>query len=804
MAMAGLFCHSALLAQSGWRELGEQTSSMYNGIGYMTHDSSGNVYAFMGASVFKWDHNNWTELGGAAHLNPYVYPRQPIAADRAGHTYFLSGAKNAAGNLYVSSWTAGGWTELGGANTIPANHVLFAITTDKAGNVYVSGNFGPTGRCDVVKWDGSSWSFLGTGATALGVFSSVGRLAADDSGNVYASSGFTNASGKEYVMKWNGSNWAELGGTDALNANGLIRSLAAAPDGTVYAAGSFTNDSGHYYVARYSNGSWTELRSAGSRLRANAAMYAVDVDAHGNVYAAGAFTNAGGKRYVAKWNGSTWVEMGTSNPAADVGFIMAIDAVDSVNVYQTGGRANDLGRVHIAKWDGMQWKEQGDGSRSLNTNAGIVCLVTDSRQNLYAGGNFTEKNGRSSVAKWNDTAWAQMAPGVISGPPYSGGIHAVATDTAGNVYAAGGVMNDLGGASRYYVAQWKDTGWVEVGQQNELGASASISSIITDKAGNLYAAGKFANAAGYQYVAKWNGSTWLELGTGANALAANNEIATLAVDHSGNIYAAGMFTNSVGYYYVAKWDGSSWTEVVGNNRMWAGDHILSLATDTAGSLYAAGRFANAGGQKYVAKWDGSNWKALGNSGMNDIIWEINCSKHGLLYAVGAFTNSTGEHYVARWDGSGWSQLGAGFRSIGVLSNILSVASDTLGNVFVAGSCVLNTRMQHCVAVYKDTIVKATGVQSVPIGIREPLTIFPNPSKGQFMIEGSRAHSAGSTTLFVELFDMLGRKVYQSKEHVQGSGWTSTVQLAGYVANGIYQLRVTCADEIFEAQVIVHR
>ena len=45
---------------------------------------------------------------------------------------------------------------------------------------------------------------------------------------------------------------------------------------------------------------------------------------------------------------------------------------------------------------------------------------------------------------------------------------------------------------------------------------------------------------------------------GGNTLMADASIRTLCTDRADNIYAAGWFTNSSGKYYVAKWNGSTW------------------------------------------------------------------------------------------------------------------------------------------------------------------------------------------------------------------------------------------------------
>jgi hypothetical protein len=90
----------------------------------------------------------------------------------------------------------------------------------------------------------------------------------DASGKIYAAGDFKNSNGKNFVATWNGTDWTELGvGATALNATNSILSLASYND-TLYAAGWFINSSSEYYVAKWNGNTWSELGKT-SPLRAN-------------------------------------------------------------------------------------------------------------------------------------------------------------------------------------------------------------------------------------------------------------------------------------------------------------------------------------------------------------------------------------------------------------------------------------------------------------------------------------------------------------------------------------------------------
>src|SRR6185503_20944601 len=78
------------------------------------------------------------------------------------------------------------------------------------GDLYVAGRFTSAGGVEashIAKWDGNSWSALGSG-----VNSDVFALVVSRS-DLYVGGTFTNAGGvlANNIAKWNGSSWGALG-----------------------------------------------------------------------------------------------------------------------------------------------------------------------------------------------------------------------------------------------------------------------------------------------------------------------------------------------------------------------------------------------------------------------------------------------------------------------------------------------------------------------------------------------------------------------------------------------------------------
>jgi len=376
--------------------------------------------------------------------------------------------------LICSASQAQAWIELGvGPNALRANNTIWSLLADPSGNIYAAGGFTDSatyieGHSYVAKWNGSSWSTLGTDANALNANNAIYSIIQDISNNIYAAGNFVDNSGYQYVAKWNGTAWSELSG---LNATQPIYSLATDVAGNIYAAGSFTDAnfaSGHNYVAMWNGSSWKELGldsiSLLGGIGADSSIYALAVDRAGYLYAGGAFTDTSGYHYVAKWNRAT------------------------------------LG--------GGSWAPLGTDTTALKANGSINAIITDTFGNVYVGGTFTDSFGYYYIAKWNGQNWTELSnPNPDSNQMnILGPINSLALDSVGNVYA-GGMIPDSNG-NFFFVIVWNGSQLLVANNNGSspLDANASVFAMTSDKYGNIYAAGDFTDDSLYQYVAEFTGN----------------------------------------------------------------------------------------------------------------------------------------------------------------------------------------------------------------------------------------------------------------------------------------------------------
>jgi hypothetical protein len=302
-------------------------------------------------------------------------------------------------------------------------------------DVYVGGYFTTAGTCIIgcnyiAKWDGTTWSPLGTGMS--GFPSAAVNAIAISGTDVYAGGWFTSAgtctSGCNRIAKWDGASWSPLG----TGMNETVYAIAIS--GTnVYAGGHFTSAgtcnsaAGCNRIAKWDGSSWSPLGS-GMSSRVNAiAISGTDVYAGGEFYSAG--TCVIGCDYIAKWNGSSWSPLGTGMN----NYVHAL-AISGTDVY-AGGEFNSAGACtsgcyRIAKWDGSSWSP-------LGTGMGFhVLALAISGTDVYAGGWFTNAStcdsaaGCKYIAKWDGSTWSPLGTGMNSV------VQALAINSAG-VYAGG-------------------------------------------------------------------------------------------------------------------------------------------------------------------------------------------------------------------------------------------------------------------------------------------------------------------------------------------------------------------------------
>jgi len=637
-------------------------------------------------------------IGGSAYA-------LSVFDDGGGPALHVGGTFTTAGGVVannIAKWDGSSWSALGSGVEGSALFVAALAVYDDGGGpaLYVGGSFTTAGGVatnNIAKWNGSSWSAVGIGAdgfavTALAVYDDGGGPA------LYAAGDFTTAAGvaANAIARWDGSSWTALGS----GLSGGVNTLSVHDDGSgpaLFAGGGFTAAGGvaASKIARWDGSSWSALGSglSGGVNPGVNALVEYDDGSGPALYAGGGFTTAGGgpANRIAKWDGSSWSALGSEvgGPNPDVFALSVYDDGSGPGLYASGNFTTAGGTAvnGLARWDGSNWSALGS---EVNTPWCMGVYDDGSGSALYVGGAFGGTVlGFTGVARWDGAEWS----GLGSGMPGSVLALAVHDDGSGHALYAGGNFSTAGSSPANKIAKWNGSSWSALGSGMG-GTFPSVQALVVSDDGGgpaLYAGGSFTTAGGVaaNNIARWNGSSWSALGSGMSG--ANLRVSALVVYDDGGgpaLYAGGSFTTAGGVAAnnIAKWNGSSWS-ALGSGLSGGLIALVEYDDGTGPSLYAAGQFATAGGGAVsnIARWNGSSWSALG-SGMNSVVHALSVYDDGTgpsLYAGGQFGTAGGvaASRIARWDGSSWGALGSGMND---RVRALSVFDDGGGPALIAG------------------------------------------------------------------------------------------------------------------------
>lgn len=316
-------------------------------------------------NIAAWDGSNWSTLntglqGGDGGFSPIgsvnaltVYNSNLIAAG-----IFTSAATTTLCN--IAQWNGTSWANI--ANTMGWTTYMPILTSLVVYNnkLIAAGTFtsiAGTAALNIAQWDGSNWSSLGTGIENYTAFSGFGtvRALAVFNNELYAGGTFTNAGGTTVsnIAKWNGTSWSTVGtGISSCNYYG-ITSLGVY-NNELYAGNSTTG------ISKWNGTVWSTvgggLGPAGCISTVNSiCIYNNKLIVGGDFSLAGIETTY----YIAAWDGTTWSYIGGIQGYN--GFDYPVNTVSAYSgCLYAGGRiasANDFPQVvnlnHVSSFCGI-------------------------------------------------------------------------------------------------------------------------------------------------------------------------------------------------------------------------------------------------------------------------------------------------------------------------------------------------------------------------------------------------------------------------------------------------------------------
>jgi hypothetical protein len=628
---------------------------------------------------------NWISLGGILGVDGEVYSE---VVDGVGDVY-VGGRFSIGGNVFANSvakWNGSSWSALGSG--IDGDVYALALSGT---NLYVGGiftNAGGVSATNVALWNGSYWSPLSSGISGSSPagYAAVNALAVSGT-NLYVGGDFANAGGvpASNIAEWNGSAWSALG-PEPWASDEAVSALAVSGN-TLFAGGSFDYFSQNGQVVygiiyQWSGSSWSPV---GTGLPYHAYVDVFALAASGtNLFAGGSFGTSG-VSFVAQWNGISWSDLGL-----DTGGLVNSLAVSGTNLY-VGGAFTNVGEVlatNIATWNGSSWSPLGSGI-SGGFNGPFVDALAVSGTNLFAGGSFYAAGNlsASSIAYWNGSSWSALGSGIGYNAVDDAQVSALAV--SGDILYVGGIFSTMGNAPANNIAEWNGKIWSPLGMGITGAGADGIGPHVTALAAagsNLYVGGDFSNAGGgtANSIVQWNGTSWSTLGSGISdggLYGYGSAVNAMAVSGT-NLYVGGNFANAGGIAAsnIAQWNGESWSPLTSG----INGFVYALAASGT-NLYAGGYFTEAGGvaATNIAIWNGTSWSSL-RAGRPSSINALAVSGPN-LYVGGNFgaIGGVAANDIAQWNGTSWSALGSGI--LGTLGPSVYAIEVFGTNLFAAGN-----------------------------------------------------------------------------------------------------------------------
>ncbi len=604
---------------------------------------------------------------------------------------------------------------------------------------------------------------------------SIASLSVFDDGTgpaVYAGGSFEHAGGQsaKFVAKWDGTSWSAVGSPNALSGYNGVRALATFDDGTgeaLYAGGDFyiaDQGNGRRNIAKWDGTRWSIVgNGVNNRVLA---LHVFDDGTGPGLYVGGEFQTAGGLlvNQIAKWDGVQWSSLGTGT-SAFVTSLCTYDDGTGPALYVGGGFqvAGGIPAKMVAKWDGASWASLGSGMQGSTPEidrVNALAVFDDGHgSKLFAAGRFEVAGGQptSKIAAWDGANWSPLGPGF---PAFNDYVYSLAThdDGFGPALYVGGTFKVAGDQPAYGLARWDGSQWDKVGE----GFSGSVlSSVEFEHEGTrvLCFGGSigFAGRQSTRGFALWDGSMWIVHPTGPN-----NDVNSLAVFDDGSgpaLYATGLFNWIAGKAasHFAKWNGSRWSPVQpGFAYGYSTPNTLRVLDDGSGpAMYMGGPFIQAGNVRAngIAKWDGTTWSSLGLGVQGGGVTSLAMFDSGTgpdVIVGGNFPYAGGRpaRSIAKWDGVEWSALGAGIGTAFGQGSVyaLEVFDDGNGAALYAGGSFTIAGSISANSIAKWNGTEWSALEAGIPGVVNALVVFDDGS-GPALFAAGHFRAAGSIAAF---------------------------------------------------------
>ncbi len=530
------------------------------------------------SNIAVWNGTHWSPLGAGTDNSVSALTVTPQGDLYAGGVFATAGGTL---SKAIARWNGTSWSAVGpGIATSGGNPPqVFTLATLSNGDVIAAGYFslaGDSPATNIARWNGTSWSSLGSGLGSTSPNTSVFAVRVLPNDQIIAGGAFSSPN----VMRWDGSLWSPIGPS----VYGGVQALCALPNGDIVAGGTVYHfgDAWGNGIAHWNGAAWLPLATG---------MYGTTTSCVASL-PDGRFLASGGlisdnpqAASITLWNGQTWESAG----AVPAGFANTIISSPTGDILAAGQFITTLAGFTvngILRWNGAAWSFLGRGLEQQST---INALAVLPNGDIIAGGSINSAANLlvHGLARWNGSTWTPLWQHTYDG----GTINAMAVMPSGDLIVAG-LFSINNGATQIGLARWNGASWSEFGPH----LNGEVFSIAFRPDGSMFAAGTFTTAGAFpaQRIALLTHGTWTPLGSGISG-SSTAAVRTLTIMPNGNLVAAGNFTTAGGapVTNLALWDGSTWLSLANQFGGDAGTTFRSSCLLPSGTLAIAGSSASA-------------------------------------------------------------------------------------------------------------------------------------------------------------------------------------------------------------------
>ena len=473
------------------------------------------------------------------------------------------------------------------------------------------------------------------------------------------------------------------------NDNDEARAVAVDSAGNVVAAG-FTRNAGtgqDFTVIKFSRLNGAELwrRAINGTANDGDAAFAVAVDAADDVVAVGTVGRTGLDRdfFVVKLSGADGAErwrrtINGSDNRDDMALAVAVDAggnVVAAGLITNTGTDADFAVVKLDGASGAElWRKTIDGSALFSADAAFAVTV-DAGGNVVAAGRIQNAGvgWDLTVAKFAGVDGAELWRRVIDGTGHDRDeAFAVAVDSAGDVVAAGGIINEA--FVEFTVIKFAGATGTEQWRQMIKGPSdhpsfpsfpAEARAVRVNAAGDVVAAGNTEFGLPIYKFSGVDGTVlWSKLVFNASSRA-------LALDARGDVVSAGFSLVNIYDFNVIKFAGADgavlWRRDIDGTTPNAADFASAITVDSSGNVAVAGVTRNPFDDFTVVKLrgaDGAVSTSVTRADFNadlrsDILWRNAATGENYVYPMDGKTIFGTEGYLRTVADQNWLVAGVG-------------------------------------------------------------------------------------------------------------------------------------------------